>query len=112
MIFGIDRQSARQFDDLLLANAQPPYGHVRVRRKVEPFQGGQRVLSCRGPIDKSAGAFLATQNDILNGGKLRHQAQFLVNHRDAIGHRVTGTAELHQIAPDVERAGIRLVHSK
>ena len=32
-----------------------------------------------------AGAFLATQNDILNGGKLRNQAQFLVNHRDPAG---------------------------
>ncbi|MNT05926.1 hypothetical protein D3C72_1405720 [compost metagenome] len=97
---GLEMHRARNLDQLALCDRQRV--HRRVRREVrpEPCQRGFARAGHRGAVDQPVAVQMPAEVDVLGHAQVRRQAQFLVDHRDAMLACRGRAAESDRLAGD------------
>ena len=104
---GVQRQRTRNLDHLLLTDAQLADGGAGIQRLAQAVEQLAGITVQALPVDGAQrGAWLTAEEDVLAGGKARHQIEFLVDDGDAAVHRLTWGGEDHFLVTQPQRAGV------
>ena len=101
----------RDLDRLHLRHAQRAHGRVHRQRDLQQTQQAERFAPQRAAVDRAGQtpARLAAEQQVLGHGQIRHGHQLLVDHRDAVAHRLVRRAQQHPLAVHPDLARVRCV---
>ena len=96
---GARKQHARKLDKLLDADRQLAQHDLGIELEAQLLELLARALGHGRPVDGAQPVDgLNTQIDVLGHRQLRHDAQFLMHHADAVPQRIAGGMEMHRLA--------------
>ena len=80
---GVHGQRPGDGGELLVGDGERAHGSARAEVRSDPGQGGLGHAQAPGAVDHAPSSRYAAEQHVLRHGQLRHQVEFLVDHRDA-----------------------------
>ncbi len=109
---GVERHGLRDLDHLAACHRQRAHFGLRVDVDRQPGEQRLRAPAQFGVIDQAAAVpGLAPNPDVLGHGHVRHQVQFLMDHRNTAIERIERAVQHDRLALEADLAPVRRMHA-